>query len=285
MTRDETAALSASARGQDGELRMAITERDAQMTASTDEPKVALVTGAASGIGAGIARRLAGDGHIVCIIDRDEAGGIELATELADAGSTAEFISADVTDLDGLRSALDVALAKIGAPTILVNNAGFAIDRPFEDMDVEDWDAVQQVHLRAAYYLCRYVTGPMRAARWGRIVNISSISANGHPGRASYCAAKAGLEGLTRALAAELGPDGITVNAIAPGLVVTRMTHATAARRGLSLEDHLADATSRIPVRRAGLPADIAHAVSWFVSENAGFTTGQTLTVSGGVLI
>lgn len=194
-------------------------------------------------------------------------------------------VQADVSDAQAVTNAVDVLVAQLGTPAILVNNAGFARDVPFDQMTLEQWDTVQGVHLRGAFLMSRAVVPCMKTGRWGRIINISSISARGHSERANYCAAKAGMEGLVRSLAVELGPFGITANAVAPGLVVTAMTDATAARRGLSLKDHLADAVTRIPVRRAGAPEDIAHAVAYFASEEAGFVSGQVLTVSGGVIV
>jgi 3-oxoacyl-[acyl-carrier protein] reductase len=149
-------------------------------------------------------------------------------------------------------------------------------------MTARDWDDVQAVHLRAPFMLAQAVQPHMSADGWGRIVNIASTSALGHAERANYCAAKAGVIGLTRALAVELGPQGITVNAVAPGLVVTRMTEATAARNGRELQEHVAVAAANLPVRRAGRPHDVAAAVSFFAGEDAGFITGQTLYVSGG---
>jgi len=149
-------------------------------------------------------------------------------------------------------------------------------------MTVDDWDSVLNVHLRAAFLACRAIRPHLLANRWGRIVNISSISGRGHPDRVNYCSAKAGLEGLTRALAIELGPVGVTVNAIAPGLIVTRMTENTAARLGRSLADHVQRAAATLPVRRTGTPDDIAAPTAFFCSEEAGFITGQTLYAAGG---
>jgi 3-oxoacyl-[acyl-carrier protein] reductase len=170
----------------------------------------------------------------------------------------------------------------MGPPSILVNNAGSARDQPLQLMTVDDWDSVLNVHLRAAFLACRAIRPHLLANRWGRIVNISSISGRGHPDRVNYCSAKAGLEGLTRALAIELGPLGVTVNAIAPGLIVTRMTENTAARLGRSLADHVQQAAATIPVRRTGTPDDIAAPTAFFCSEEAGFITGQTLYAAGG---
>lgn len=246
--------------------------------------RVAIVTGAAGGIGEGIAQRLVEGGCAVALLDIDAEKCEAAATRLGRA-SDVIGVQADVSDPQAVAKAVDLVVARLGAPTILVNNAGFARDVPFDQMTLEQWDLVQGVHLRGAFLMSRAIVPYMKEQRWGRVINISSISARGHPERANYCAAKAGMEGLVRALAAELGPFGITANAVAPGLVVTAMTDASALRRNLSLDDHVADVVSRIPVRRAGAPADIAHAVAYFASEEAGFVTGQVLTVSGGVIV
>ena len=145
-----------------------------------------------------------------------------------------------------------------------------------------DWDGVHAVHLRGSFLMVRAVVRGMEEARWGRTIQISSVSAQGHAGRANYCAAKAGMHGLVKSLAIELGPLGVTANAIAPGLIVTRMTDATAKRRGLSLEEHLADAVTRIPVGRVGTPVDVAAAVAFLAGEDAGFISGQVPYVAGG---
>lgn len=247
--------------------------------------RAAIVTGAARGIGFGIARRLAGDGYAVGLVDVDEDGCREAVGQLARWGFSVAWTVADVSDERAVEAGVTELSRKIGPPTTLVNNAGFARDVELGSMSADDWDSVQNVHLRGSFLMCRKALPFMRAAGWGRIVNISSISSSGHADRANYCAAKAGLEGFTRALAVELGPLGVTVNSVAPGLVVTSITAATAARRGLSIEEHLNDAASRIPVGRAGQPEDIAHAVAFFASDGASFVTGQNLTVSGGVIV
>lgn len=244
--------------------------------------RIAVVTGAARGIGAAIAIRLASDGFSIAVLDRNVEDCEETVAHIHEKGSRAISVGADVAN------ELEVSLAfkkigdMLGPPTVLVNNAGFARDGLLADMNVEDWDAVQGVHLRGSFLMTRAVQRYMVAAQWGRIINISSISAQGHAGRVNYCAAKAGMHGFVKALAVELGPSGITANAVAPGLIVTAMTSATAERRGLSLTEHLADAVTQIPVRRAGQPDDIANAVSYFAGSGAGFVTGQVLYVAGG---
>lgn len=249
---------------------------------STESRKVAIVTGAAKGIGAAIAERLAKDGHAVALLDVDEAACLVVASRLRDARARVLSLTADVADPHSVTSAVRRVCEEIGPPGILVNNAGFARDSKLAAMTERDWDEVQAVHLRAPFMLSQAVQPHMSAAGWGRIINIASTSALGHAERANYCAAKAGLIGLTRALAVELGPQGITVNAVAPGLVVTRMTEATAARNGRELQEHIGIAAANLPMRRAGRPQDVAAAVSFFAGEDAGFITGQTLYVSGG---
>jgi len=252
------------------------------MSNAQNDSRVAIVTGAAQGIGAAIALRLAQDGCRVAALDRDarDCGGT--VERIRAAGGDAEAVSADVADEAEVAAAVAGIADALGPPTVLVNNAGFARDGPMAEMKVEDWDAVVNVHLRGAFLMTRAVQPFMAGAGWGRIINISSTSARGHAGRVNYCAAKAGTEGFVRALAVELAPLGITANAVAPGLVLTAMTRASAARRGLSLEQHLENQVARIPVGRAGRPEDIAHAASFFAGPQAGFVTGQVLYVTGG---
>jgi 3-oxoacyl-[acyl-carrier protein] reductase len=206
----------------------------------------------------------------------------QAAVLLRERGAKVRVAVADVGREEDVRRAVGDIEAALGPAQVLVNNAGFARDGLLADMSAADWDAVQAVHLRGAFLMTRAVLPSMAQARWGRVVNISSISALGHAERVNYCAAKAGLLGMSKALAVELGPQGITVNAVAPGLIVTRMTDATAARRGVPLARHLQDAAARIPVRRVGNPDDIAAAVAYFAGEEAGFVTGQVLYVAGG---
>lgn len=248
----------------------------------TPQSRVAIITGAAQGIGAGIAERLARDGCAVALIDLNAEGLSATASRIRETGATAFTAIADVADEGAVSRAIASVVDALGPPTILVNNAGFARDMLLADMGVEDWDAVQGVHLRGSFLMTRAVRPFMVAAGWGRIIAISSISAQGHASRVNYCAAKAGMHGFVKALAVELGPQGITANAVAPGLVVTAMTHATAARNGRTLEEHLSVAIQSIPVRRAGTPEDIAHAASFLASEGAGFVTGQVIYVAGG---
>ncbi|MEV0855310.1 3-oxoacyl-ACP reductase FabG [Nocardia fluminea] len=242
----------------------------------------AIVTGAARGIGAAVARRLAADGFAVAVIDLDEAAGKPVVAEIEAAGGRAIAIGADVADEAAVDAAVERVAAELGAPTVLVNNAGVLRDNLIFRMSADDWDTVMNVHLRGSFLMTRAVQKHMTAAGFGRIVNLSSTSALGNRGQANYAAAKAGLQGFTKTLAFELGKFGITANAIAPGFIETEMTAATAARVGVAFEDFKAGAAAEIPVARTGVPDDIAHAVSFFVSEGAGFVSGQVLYVAGG---
>jgi len=170
----------------------------------------------------------------------------------------------------------------LGSLDILVNNAGITRDNLIHKMTDEEWDLVAAVHLKAAFLCSRAAQREMVKHNWGRIINLSSVSALGNRGQTNYSTAKAGLQGMARTLAIELGQFGITVNAVAPGFVETRMTEATARRMGIDWEDFKKGAAANTPVRRVGQPADIAHAIAFFCSEESGFVTGQTLYVRGG---
>jgi 3-oxoacyl-[acyl-carrier protein] reductase len=165
---------------------------------------------------------------------------------------------------------------------VLVNNAGVTRDNLLFKMSDTDWDMVMHVHLRGSFLMSRAAQRYMTEARWGRIVNLSSTSALGNRGQANYSTAKAGLQGFTKTLAIELGKFGVTANAIAPGFIVTDMTRATAARIGRDWDEYVAERAAGIPVNRAGQPEDIAHTVSFLVSEGAGFVSGQVIYVAGG---
>ncbi len=244
--------------------------------------RVAIVTGAARGIGAATARRLAADGFAVAVLDLDESTAAATVKEIDASGGRALAVGADVSDAEQVESAVAQVAAELGAPTVLVNNAGVTRDNLLFTMSEADWDTVVAVHLRGAFLMTREVQRHMVAASWGRIVNLSSTSALGNRGQANYATAKAGLQGLTKTLAIELGRFGITANAIAPGFIQSDMTRATAERLGQDWESYVATRAKDIPVGRAGEPEDIAAAVSYFVREEAGFVTGQVLYVAGG---
>jgi len=245
---------------------------------------VAIVTGAARGIGAATARRLAADGMAVAVLDLDEAGCAATVKEIADAGGRALAIGADVSSTDQVAVAVGRVAAELGGPTVLVNNAGVIRDNLLFKMSDDDWDTVLGVHLRGAFLMSRATQQYMVDAKYGRIVNLSSSSALGNRGQVNYSAAKAGMQGFTKTLAIELGQFGITANAVAPGFIATDMTAATAARVGMSFEDFQQAAAQRIPMRRVGQPSDVANLISFLVSEGAGFVSGQVIYVAGGPL-
>jgi 3-oxoacyl-[acyl-carrier protein] reductase len=247
-----------------------------------DVQRFAIVTGAARGIGAAVAKRLAREGHAVGVIDLREADCAATVDAITGEGGSAMPVAADVADEAAVTSAVERVAAELGPPTVLVNNAGFARDADLGEMTTEQWDEVQGVHLRGAFLTSRAALPYMVEARWGRIINVSSISALGHAGRVNYASAKAGVIGFTKALALELGSQGVTVNAIAPGFIVSDMTAATARRLGRDFEEHQRIAAESIPVGRVGQPEDIAHAASFFASPDAGFVSGQVLYVAGG---
>ncbi|GAB2655287.1 3-oxoacyl-ACP reductase FabG [Gordonia jinhuaensis] len=244
--------------------------------------KTAIVTGSARGIGAAIAKRLASDGLAVAVLDLDEAACADTVAAITDAGGKAIAVGADVSDEDSAAAAVAKVADQLGAPTVLVNNAGIIRDNMLFKMSVDDWNSVMAVHLRGAFLMSRACQKHMVDAGWGRIVNLSSTSALGNRGQANYSAAKAGMQGFTKTLAIELGKFGVTANAIAPGFIETDMTAATAARMGVDFDDFKKAAASQIPVNRVGEPADIAHTASFFVSEGAGFVSGQVIYVAGG---
>ncbi|HET9657785.1 MAG TPA: 3-oxoacyl-ACP reductase FabG [Kineosporiaceae bacterium] len=251
-------------------------------TPTATGPRVAVVTGAARGIGAAVARRLGRDGFAVAVLDLDESSTAATVEAIREAGGTAAGVGVDVSKSDQVEAAVQRVAAELGAPAVLVNNAGIIRDNLLFKMSEEDWDAVLGVHLRGSFLMSRAVQAYMTTAGWGRIVNLSSTSALGNRGQANYSAAKAGLQGFTKTLALELGRFGVTANAIAPGFIVTEMTAATAARVGMTFEDFQAAAARQIPVGRVGVPDDIAAAVSYLVSDEASFVSGQVLYVAGG---
>jgi 3-oxoacyl-[acyl-carrier protein] reductase len=244
--------------------------------------RVAIVTGAARGIGAATAKRLAEDGFAVAVLDLDEGSAKGTVEAIESAGGRALAVGADVSDPAQVDAAVTRVAEELGAPTVLVNNAGVTRDNMLFKMAESDWDMVMNVHLKGAFLMTRAVQKYMTEAKFGRVVSMSSVSALGNRGQANYSTAKAGLQGFTKTIAIELGKFGVTANAIAPGFIETEMTRATAERMGIPMEDFIKGAASQIPVARVGQPEDIAHLVSFLVSEGAGFVSGQVIYAAGG---
>ncbi|MGV2386324.1 MAG UNVERIFIED_CONTAM: SDR family NAD(P)-dependent oxidoreductase, partial [Thermobifida fusca] len=215
-------------------------------------PRVAIVTGAARGIGAATAQRLAAEGHAVAVLDLTKESAQATVDAITEAGGKAIALGADVSDTQQVEAAVKETAERLGPPTILVNNAGVIRDNLLFKMTDDDWDTVMRVHLRGAFLMSRAAQAYMTEQGWGRIINLSSSSALGNRGQANYSAAKAGLQGFTKTLAIELGKFGVTANAVAPGFIVTDMTRATAQRIGVDFEEFKAARAAQIPVRRVG---------------------------------
>jgi 3-oxoacyl-[acyl-carrier protein] reductase len=244
-----------------------------------NQARVALVTGATRGIGRAIAVALGAQGHTVIGTATTEEGASAITAALGSAGVKGEGRVLQVNDAAACEALLDDILAKHGSIGILVNNAGITRDNLAMRMKDEEWDAVIQTNLTAVFRLSRGVLRPMMKARWGRIINITSVvGQSGNPGQANYAAAKAGVAGMSRALAREVGSRGITVNAIAPGFIDTDMTKALS-------EDQIKSLTAQIPAQRLGTPDDIAASVVFLASEGASYITGETLSVNGGMVM
>jgi len=248
------------------------------MNAPAAANQVALVTGASRGIGRAIARLLAERGFRVIGTATSEAGAAGIGEALA-AHAGCQGIVLDVTDGDAVGAAIDTVVRDLGALHVLVNNAGITRDQLSMRMKDEDWDLVIATNLSAVFRASRAVLRPMMKQRYGRIVNITSVvGASGNPGQANYAAAKAGVAGMTRALAREVGSRGITVNCVAPGFIETDMTRALGEAQSATL-------LSQIPLGRLGQPLEIAHAVAFLASPEASYITGTELHVNGGMLM
>jgi 3-oxoacyl-[acyl-carrier protein] reductase len=244
--------------------------------------RVALITGAARGIGAATAQRLATEGARVAIADLDGPGAEQSAAQIAQAGGEALAVTCDVSDNTSVQAAFTAVVERFGQLDILVNNAGIIRDNLLFKMTDDDWERVLNVHLRGAFLCSRAAQAVMTPRTYGRIISLSSTSALGNRGQANYSAAKAGLQGLTRTMAIELGPFGITVNAVAPGFIATDMTRATAERMGVSMEAFEAGAAQMIPLRRVGQPSEVASVIAFLASEDASYVSGQVIYVAGG---
>jgi 3-oxoacyl-[acyl-carrier protein] reductase len=248
--------------------------------------RVAVVTGAARGIGFGIATRFAEEGASVAVLDLDEALAAESAGKLASTGEQKHVgVACDVSDAGSVQAAVDRVVAELGALHILVNNAGITRDNLLFKMSDDDWDLVIGVHLRGAFLMTRAAQKHFVEQKYGKVVCLSSVSALGNRGQANYAAAKMGIQGFVRTLGIELGPYGVNANAIAPGFIATDMTDATAARVGMPVEDFRKAAADRNPVRRVGYPEDIAAAAAFLCSDESSYITGQTLYVDGGATL
>ena len=241
--------------------------------------RVAFVTGASQGIGRVCAQKLASAGAAVAVAARNQEKLAELVNEIAAAGGKAAAYVLDVTDEEQVKSAIKAAIAEFGKVDILVNNAGITRDQLVMRMKRADWDSVLQTNLTSAYLCIQQVTSSMLKQRWGRIINITSIFGQmGQAGQANYAASKAGLIGLTMAVARELGSRNITCNAVAPGFIETPMTDVLG-------EEFKQSAAKQIPLGRVGAPGDVASAVAFLASDEASYITGHVLNVNGGMLM
>ncbi|MEW4308562.1 3-oxoacyl-ACP reductase FabG [Rossellomorea marisflavi] len=246
----------------------------------TNTKRVAVVTGGAKGIGKAVVERLAHEGHQIAVLDTDEEA-LRLMLEGAQGYEPFTRIT-DISRHEDVKKAVAETVERFGRIDILVNNAGVIRDNLLFKMSDSDWDKVMDVHLKGAFLMSREVQTFMVHQKHGRIVNLSSTSALGNRGQANYSTAKAGLQGLTKTLAVELGPYGITVNAVAPGFIETDMTRQTAKRIGVPFEEFVSMSIRQIPARRSGQPEDVANAVAFFADERSSYVNGQILYVSGG---
>jgi 3-oxoacyl-[acyl-carrier protein] reductase len=241
------------------------------------EGEIALVTGGSRGIGRGIAEALAGAGAEVLLTSRTLESAEAVASEIRDSGGKARGVAMDISDDGSVANTIEELIADCGTIRLLINNAGITRDGLLLRMKKEDWDDVLDTNLTGIYRVCRAVIPSMVRAKYGRIVNVTSVVAQaGNPGQANYVAAKAGCEGMTRSLARELASRNITVNCVAPGFIDTDMTRSLgdAARKKL---------LEQVPMKRLGQPEDIAAAVRFLVGPEAGYVTGTVMHVNGGM--
>ncbi len=247
---------------------------------STTPRRTAIVTGGSRGIGLAIARRFASDGYDLLVTYQQDVESAEAARmELAALGGTVEILAADIATAEGAASTIETALAKLGTINVLVNNAGITRDTLVMRMSEADWDDVVDTNLKGAFLVSKAVLRPMMRQRSGRIINLTSVVGQvGNAGQANYASAKAGLIGLTKSLAKEVGSRNITVNAVAPGFIQTRLTDVLK-------DEQKAAILGQTPLGRFGQPEDVAAGVAFLASDDASFITGHVLTIDGGLFM
>jgi 3-oxoacyl-[acyl-carrier protein] reductase len=241
--------------------------------------KTALVTGGAKGIGAATAKRLAAEGATVVVADFDEGAAQATAAEL---GARAHAVRCDVTKREDVEAAVDAAVSEGGGLDILVACAGIIRDNMLFKMSDEDWGAVIDTHLKGSFYAARAAQKHMVEQKSGKMVFISSTSALGNRGQTNYSTAKAGLQGMTKTLAIELGPFNVNVNCVAPGFIATAMTQQTAERMGVPFDQFMEAVSAQTPLRRVGQPEDVAGTIAYLCSDDAAYVSGQVIYVRGG---
>ena len=243
----------------------------------TDDTKIALITGASRGIGKATALALGHQGMFVAGTATTEAGAEAITAFLREEGVEGQGLVADVSDADSVAALLEEIATLAGLPVVVVNNAGVTRDNLLLRMKAEEWDAVVNTNLNSMYRVCKACLKGMTKARFGRIINISSVvGSSGNAGQTNYAATKAGIEGFTRSLAKEIGSRGITVNAVAPGFIETDMTDALPEEQKLAL-------LGQVPLGRLGRPGEIADVVAFLASDQGSYITGETLHVNGGM--
>jgi 3-oxoacyl-[acyl-carrier protein] reductase len=247
-----------------------------------EAPRVAIVTGAAQGIGQAVAIRLASDGFDIGVLDQNANGLDKTAHAVEALGRRVAVLTADVTNSSEVEDMVHFCVSILGPLDVLVCCAGVLRDAPFLDMTDDEWSLVLAVNLSGAFFCARAAARYMVERHTGKIVLVSSTSAQGNLDQANYSAAKAGIEGLTKALSLELGPYNVNVNAVAPGFTVTQMTRDLAVKRGMKFDDLVASAAESIPLRRVAQPSDMANVIAFLAGEDSSFVTGQIVYATGG---